>query len=146
MYGSDYAEFTARPSEYWQELVQRGAGGPHGITYVAETDGALIGMTTLIRETGIKVEHNGMIFRVYVHPDWRGLHLSEALVDAGLAYASVLGLRTVKLGVVVTNAAAIRCYLRCGFAVYGVEPGVIHYNDAYYDELLMARNLTRSRS
>jgi len=48
-------------------------------------------------------------------------------------------LAIVKLGVVTTNTPAIRCYARCGFTVYGVEPQVIHYEDVLYDELLMAK-------
>jgi RimJ/RimL family protein N-acetyltransferase len=35
--------------------------------------------------------------------------------------------------------AAIRCYNRCGFTVYGVEPQAIRHDGVMYDELLMAR-------
>jgi RimJ/RimL family protein N-acetyltransferase len=58
-----------------------------------------------------------------------------------VAYARTLGMRLVQLGVVTTNASAIRLYLRCGFTVYGVEPESIQHNGIYYDELLMARKL-----
>ena len=58
-----------------------------------------------------------------------------------MAYARELGLRLVRLGVVTTNASAIRLYQRCGFTVYGVEPEVLYVNGIYYDELLMARRI-----
>jgi RimJ/RimL family protein N-acetyltransferase len=45
----------------------------------------------------------------------------------------------VKLGVITTNTPAIRCYARCGFTVYGIDPKVIYYDGVFYDELLMAR-------
>jgi RimJ/RimL family protein N-acetyltransferase len=50
-------------------------------------------------------------------------------------------MRLVKLAVVTTNASAIRCYIQCGFRVYGVEPQVIYYDGVYYDELLMSREV-----
>ena len=49
------------------------------------------------------------------------------------------GISVVKLGVVMTNSPAIRCYSRCGFKVVGLEPQVIWYDGVLSDELLMAR-------
>jgi RimJ/RimL family protein N-acetyltransferase len=46
------------------------------------------------------------------------------------------------LAVVTTNAAAISCYARCGFKVYGTEPQALYYDSVMYDELLMARILS----
>jgi RimJ/RimL family protein N-acetyltransferase len=43
--------------------------------------------------------------------------------------------------VVTTNPAAIRCYTRCGFEVYGIEPQAIRYDGKNYNELLMAIRL-----
>jgi RimJ/RimL family protein N-acetyltransferase len=44
-----------------------------------------------------------------------------------------------KLGVVTTNEAAINCYRKVGFTIYGLEPKSIQVNGSYYDEYLMAR-------
>jgi RimJ/RimL family protein N-acetyltransferase len=140
-FGADYATSTARPLEYWQERMQAGAGGEQGITYVAEASGQLIGMTTLVRQDLPKTRHAGSIFGVYTHPDWRGMGVADALLQACVAYARELGLRLVRLGVVTTNAGAIRLYQRCGFTVYGVEPEAIQHDGVYYDELLMVRRI-----
>jgi RimJ/RimL family protein N-acetyltransferase len=43
--------------------------------------------------------------------------------------------------VITPNTPAIRCYARCGFEVYGVEPQAIFYDNVFYDELLMAMKL-----
>ena len=140
-FGADYAEALARPIEFWQERVRSGAGNDRGVTYVAEAGGALVAMTGLFRGDGPKMRHSATIWGVYVAPDWRGLGIADALIEACIGRAGQLGLRLVKLNVVTTNAAAIRCYVRCGFRVFGVEPEVIFCDGTYYDELLMVRRI-----
>jgi RimJ/RimL family protein N-acetyltransferase len=140
-FGADYAEALARPIEFWQERVRSGAGGERGITYVAEAGGALVAMTGIFRDEAAKMRHSATIWGVYVAPDWRGLGIADALIQACVGWARELGLRLVKLNVVTANAAAIRCYTRCGFSVYGVEPEVIYCDGIYYDELLMVRRI-----
>ena len=140
-FGAEYATNAAYPIAYWRERMGSGAGGEHGITYVAEATGALIGMTVLARNDGAKMRHAGSIFSVYTRADWRGTGVADALLEACVAYARVLGLRLLRLGVVTTNAGAIRLYQRCGFTVYGIEPEVLFVNGIYYDELLMARRI-----
>jgi RimJ/RimL family protein N-acetyltransferase len=144
VFGADYETSAARPIEYWQERMQIGAGGEHGVTYVAEAGGELIGMTALVRHNLPKTRHAGSIFGVYSHPDWRGTGVADALLEACVGYAHQLGMRLVQLGVVTTNASAIRLYLRCGFTVYGVEPESIQHDGVYYDELLMARRINNT--
>ena len=140
-FGADYATSAARPIEYWQERMHSGSGGEHGATYIAEAAGELIGMTALVRNDLAKTRHAGSIFGVYTRPDWRGTGVADALIEACVAYARELGLRLVRLGVVTTNASAIRMYQRCGFTVYGVEPEAIQHDGMYYDELLMVRRI-----
>lgn len=140
-FGADYAEQSARPVTAWEEGVCRGAGDDLGITYVAEAGGALVAMAGIYREPSAKVRHNGTIWGVYVRPAWRGAGLADRLIDACMSWARLQRLRVVRLAVATTNAPAIRCYLRCGFSVYGVDPEVIYHDGAYYDELLMARRL-----
>jgi RimJ/RimL family protein N-acetyltransferase len=140
-FGADYAESLARPNERWQQNVRDGAGGELGILYVAEAGGVLVGMTGVYRDSGAKMRHTGIIWGVYVRPAWRGASIADALIGACMGWAHELEVRLVKLSVVTTNAGAIRCYVRCGFSVYGVEPEVIYHNDVYYDELLMVRCL-----
>jgi RimJ/RimL family protein N-acetyltransferase len=69
------------------------------------------------------------------------LRLADGLVAACVNWARTLGVRIVKLAVVTTNTAAIRCYARCGFRVYGVEPQALYYDGVFHDELLMARTI-----
>ncbi|HEU5100819.1 MAG TPA: GNAT family protein [Roseiflexaceae bacterium] len=140
-FGMDYETSAGQPIEHWQERMRSGAGGPHGVTYVAEAAGGLAGMTVLSRNDLPKTRHAGSIFGVYTHPDWRRTGVADALLEACADYASMLGMRLIRLGVVTTNAGAIRLYHRCGFRVYSVEPEAIQNDGVYYDELMMVRRL-----
>jgi RimJ/RimL family protein N-acetyltransferase len=144
-FSADYEENLARPIERWQQNVRDGAGTDLGITYIAEAGGALVGMTGIYRDSGAKTRHRATIWGVYVRPEWRGAGIADALIAACVEWARGLELRLVTLSVATTNAAAIRCYVRCGFSVYGMEPELIYYDGIYYDELLMVRHLTGDR-
>ncbi|MCU0486876.1 MAG: GNAT family N-acetyltransferase [Anaerolineales bacterium] len=142
-FAADYERTAAEPVERWVQRINEYTQGNQSVIYVAEAEGKLIGMTGLGRGHWQKTEHGGVIWGVYVQPAWRGLQLAEALIEACIAWGRGLGMTVVKLGVVTSNAAAIRCYLRCGFTVYGVDPQAICYNGIKYDELLMARKVTQ---
>src|SRR5262245_20281601 len=135
-FGGSYEESLARPIERWQQNVRDGAGTELGITYVAEAAGALVGTTGIYRDNSAKMGHRATIWGVYVRPEWRGASIADALIGACVTWARQQRLRLVTLSVVTTNAAAIRCYVRCGFSVYGLDPEVIYHNGVYYDELL----------
>lgn len=141
VFGSDYASSAALPLEHWQERMRKGAGDEFTVTYVAEAGGALIGMTTLVRNEPLKIRHSGMIYSVYTHPAWRGTGVADALLNACVAYARGLGMRVLHLGVVVSNISALGLYLRNGWSVYGVDPESIFYDGIYYDELMMLKRL-----
>lgn len=140
-FGADYTDQAARPIETWEESVRRGAGNDLGITYVAVAGQTLAGMVGIFRGDYVKMQHSGTIWGVYVRPAWRGAGLADALIAACLNWARGMRMRLVRLNVVTTNAAAIRCYIRCGFSVCGVEPEVVHVNGTYYDELSMIHRL-----
>jgi RimJ/RimL family protein N-acetyltransferase len=61
------------------------------------------------------------------------------LIQECISWAQAHGLAVMKLGVTITNISAIRCYARCGFTVYGIDPKAIYWEGAFYDELLMAK-------
>jgi len=140
-FGADYASSAARPLSFWEERMAQGALGEQGVTYLALAGDALIGMTSLVRNTLAKTQHSAAIFGVYVRPDWRGAGVADGLMAACLAQGRALGLRVVRLGVVTSNASAIRLYLRHGFTVYGVAREALVVDGVSHDELLMACRL-----
>jgi RimJ/RimL family protein N-acetyltransferase len=138
-FAADLAAAQNDPVDLWTERITDYALNNYGVISVAWVEERLVGMTGLARGHWPKTRHSGSIWGVYVTPEWRGLRIGEALIGECLAWARTQGLAVVKLGVVTTNTSAIRCYARCGFTVFGVEPKAIFYDGVYYDELLMAK-------
>jgi ribosomal protein S18 acetylase RimI-like enzyme len=139
-FAADCAMTAAEPAEVWAERIAQYVREDAGVICVASTEGnELVGMAGLARGHWPKTRHSGTIWGVYVQAEWRGLQVADALLEACMAWAQAHGVAIVKLGVSTSNVPAIRCYARCGFMVYGIEPQVISYDGVYYDELLMAR-------
>jgi RimJ/RimL family protein N-acetyltransferase len=140
-FGADYETSVLQSVEFWAQRIQRHAAENNGVIYLAAAGEGLVGITGLYCGDSKKGRHNGNIWGVYVRQAWRGHNIADALIEACLAWGKAQGVVVAKLGVATHNPSAIRCYLRCGFSVYGVEPKAIYHNGAYIDELLMAREL-----
>jgi RimJ/RimL family protein N-acetyltransferase len=140
-FSADYATAFAQPMTYWTERV-RSSGTETGIVnFHAFHELQLIGMCAIARRNSPKTRHSADIVGMYVRPDWRGLRIAEGLVAACIDWARAHDVKIVKIAVVASNTPAIRCYTRCGFHVYGIEPQALFYDDVFYDELLMARTM-----
>jgi RimJ/RimL family protein N-acetyltransferase len=140
-FGSDYQQNLQRTTEWWAEKIRLAAQSEQEVLYLAQVGGELVGMTGLFRGGSSRNRHGGVIYTVYVRPAWRGLRLAEALVRACLEWGAAHKVTVARLAVITTNLPAIRCYLRCGFSVYGVEPMATIWEGQYQDELLMVRRL-----
>lgn len=141
-YTSDYETSLAWPPERWAERL--GGPGSEGIktNFLAWAGGELVAMGGIFRGDSPKTAHTATIVGIYVRPEWRGLHLSDALVHACEAWAARLGIRILKLAVMSTNTPALKAYVRCGYKVYGVDPRAVFTGGIYHDEILMTRELT----
>jgi RimJ/RimL family protein N-acetyltransferase len=137
-FSSDYEVNSNQPISYWEGRL---TFDQHGTIFFAEYENELIGMTGIRRRESAKTRHSADIFSVYVRPEWRGLHIAEALIEACIAWAKAQDVNIVKLGVLSSSTSAVRCYQRCGFTVYGTEPRGIFYNGQYYDGYLMYRDI-----
>jgi mycothiol synthase len=87
-----------------------------GSLLLLERDGKLIGSCWLKVEDGV-----GEFYAVAVHPEAQGAGLGGALVDAGLARLSELGVRTASLYVEGDNERAVRLYRSRGFRDHTVD-------------------------
>jgi ribosomal protein S18 acetylase RimI-like enzyme len=137
-FSADYELNLNQPMSFWEGRVKP---DEHGKLFVAEHASQLIGMTGIHRRESPKTKHGADIFSVFVRPEWRGLHIAEALMDQCVQWAKAQGLNILKLGVTTSNTTAVRFYERCGFKIYGTEPRDIFYEGNYYDLYLMAREL-----
>jgi ribosomal protein S18 acetylase RimI-like enzyme len=140
-FSADYQVNLSQPMSFWEGRL---SFDEHGTLFFATHENNLIGMTGIRRGESPKTKHSAGIWGVYVRPEWRGLHIAEALIETCIAWAKPRQVNIVKLGVTTTNTAAVRCYERCGFTIYGNEPRAMLYEDNYYDEYLMSRSLDNS--
>jgi RimJ/RimL family protein N-acetyltransferase len=134
-FSADYQAYLNRPMSFWESRLDF---GEHGTMFLAEHGGNLIGMTGIHQRESPKTKHSADILSVYVRPEWRGLHIAGVLIEACASWAKAREVNVLKLGVMVANTSAVRCYERCGFKIYGTEPRDVYYEGKYYDLYLMA--------
>lgn len=143
-FSASYEDNLLHRQEFWQKRLT--TDDEREALFLAESRGALIGMTGIYRDLGKKTRHQGDIWGVYVKPEWRGVHLAEALIEACLGWARGKGIVIARLGVATDNLAAIRCYERCGFITDGTIPKAILHEGHYVDETLMSCSLENDES
>ncbi len=137
-FAAAYEAEAAEPDEFWVNRLAHADGETDGALYFAESTEGLIGMAGIWRLEGRKVRHSGTIWGVYVRPRWRGQRIGDALVRGCVEWARRHRLRIVRLATAAGNEAAVRCYERCGFTPYGLEPEALFFGGRAVDDLLMA--------
>jgi RimJ/RimL family protein N-acetyltransferase len=115
---------------------------PPAVCFVAEIDGAFAG-TYYVRPNqpgrGNHVANGGYM----VAPAFRGRGLSVAMCEHSLETARRLGFTAMQFNFVVSaNAAAVRAWEKCGFAVVGRIPDAFRHKEmGLVDALVMYRAL-----
>jgi len=134
-FGSTYEAESIRPLEHFSERV---ASCP---VFGAFRGEEIVGMAGFLRREGAKDVHKGYLWGMYVRPDARntgvGRKLAEAVIDYAREHVEIL-----QLDVVSDNKAARRLYASLGFVEYGIERKALKQHGRYYDEVLMAKDLT----
>ena len=139
---ADLPEAEARSLDAWREQAAHSSGGGADVVMVAQSaGGGLAGMAGVFTPRQPKLAHSGTVWGVYVRGPFRGRGVGESLVRACVHWARGKGLAGLKLSAVDGNDAALRCYERCGFARYGVEPIAVQWEGRLYDEALLALRL-----
>jgi ribosomal protein S18 acetylase RimI-like enzyme len=137
-FASDYHEEVQYPLSRTEDQLR---DQTQNATFVAVIDSTLVGMMGIGQYRHRNVQHNAMIWGVYVQPTWRGKNISGRMIEACIVWARERSIKFVRLGVNATNMSALNSYIRAGFKVCGVESQVIFYEGEYHDELLMVREV-----
>lgn len=134
-----YETTLVLPSDRLDERIERLAGlGPDDHWFVAEVDGAVVGLAGLDVGRG-RLRHSGHLF-VFVGRAFQGQGIGTRLLSTLLDLAdNWLLLRRVELTVLVENEGAKRLYERLGFEVEGRRKMSIIAGGELQDEWLMAR-------
>jgi ribosomal protein S18 acetylase RimI-like enzyme len=105
----------------------------------------LVGIAGLVIKEGQKEAHKGMLVGMYVQPGSRNTGVGQRLVEIIIEFARER-VELVQLAVVSGNEAARRLYARLGFLEYGIEKNALKQDGRYYDEILMAKDLTSEQN
>ncbi len=140
-FAADIGKISVDGVGAFEKLIADNARTQAGCISLACTDAELIGLAGITRGHWPKTRHFGVLWGVYVKPAWRGFHICEAMIDEIFEWVAENGMSVIYLGVTVSEKSAIRCYSRCGFAEYGIEPRAILYQGIYYDQVLMVKLL-----
>jgi RimJ/RimL family protein N-acetyltransferase len=134
-FGSTFEAESVRPLAHFSERI---ASCP---VFGAFRDSEIVGMAGFLGREGAKDAHKGYLWGMYVRVGARnagvGKKLAQAVIDYARQHVEVL-----QLDVVSENEAARRLYSRLGFVEYGIERKALKQDGRYYDEVLMAKDLT----
>ncbi len=134
-FGQTYEHAVAQPRDSFAETVR--SANPLMAAFAGDR---AIGTAGLYTVEGPKSAHRGMLWGMYVAPEFRGQRHGERLVEAVIGAVGP-HIRQVHLRVVTENVAAYKLYRRLGFVAYGIEPRALSHNGRFYDETLMVRML-----
>jgi ribosomal protein S18 acetylase RimI-like enzyme len=107
--------------------------------------GRLVGIAVFVVQQSAKMAHKGSLFGMYVRPEARGAGVGRRLVEAVIDTAR-RQVEVVQLTVVADNDAARRLYSGLGFVAYGLEKKALKQGDRFFEEILMAKDLTADQS
>jgi GNAT superfamily N-acetyltransferase len=109
--------------------------GPNAI-FGAFAGERLVGMAGFAVYERVKASHKGVMWGVYVQPNWRGHGLGRKLVQCVIDQAS-RHVIILEAAVGLTNESARRTYHSLGFKPYGIERKALRVGDVFYDEELL---------
>ena len=112
------------------------------MTVVAETNGKLIGLGTLVRSETTWARHLGNI-RLLVSPDARGIGLGSVLANEVFALAEEAGLQKVVAQMAAEERGAIAVFERLGFKAEALLADYVMDRDGRtHDLIVMSHDVT----
>jgi GNAT superfamily N-acetyltransferase len=110
------AEFAPDPERQAAGLTLILEDSSRGEIIVGDLDGRVIGMVNILYTVSTFLGHRvGLLEDMIVHPELRGQHLGEQLLNAAMIHAMQRGCARLTLLTDATNAGALRFYARAGF-------------------------------
>ncbi|MBD0259210.1 MAG: GNAT family N-acetyltransferase [Cytophagales bacterium] len=142
----DEANFRISPDDE-QEAPFPTLDAPDSFTLGAFEGGRLAGIVSFQREgrDRRKLRHKGLLFRMYVDPQFRGKGVGRALIEALRGRVETLGdVEQINLTVVSNNPVAKKLYEQFGFVSFAVEKNALKWKGRYYTEEQMVLFLSHA--
>jgi RimJ/RimL family protein N-acetyltransferase len=129
-FASSYEEEEHWTAEFYAE---RQRSEPDNFIIGAFDNTTLVGMVGFFRERFRKTRHVGIIWGMYVRPEYRRQNIGEKMLHYLLDEArTVQGIEQVHLGVVSTIYPAKSLYEKCGFQLFGEEKNAMKDQGKYF--------------
>ena len=125
-YGSTLAHEQSYSEKVWRERSLGASSGCERATFVAERDGAWIGVVTGLANQQGETKQSTLLVAMFVAASARRKGIGVALVDALTSWARNCGADQITLWVTSDNDPAISLYQQCGFAFTGVTKPHAH--------------------
>ncbi|MGO4523593.1 N-acetyltransferase family protein [Microvirga sp. 2MCAF35] len=140
-FGSSYEEEA--PLSLETIAARTPTSGPNAIFGAFAAD-VLIGMAGFAVYERLKTRHKGVMWGVFVKPEWRKQRVGQALVRQVIDHAS-RHVIMLEAAVGLTNESARRTYHGLGFKPYGIERKAIRVSDVFHDEELLYLDLPQPK-
>jgi ribosomal protein S18 acetylase RimI-like enzyme len=140
-FGADYQESLQLPGSAWLERLRGNVNSHSQTIFVAERDGALVGMTGVMRSNGVKRQHSATIWGVYLRAQARGQGLAGTLLAHTMLWSQQMGVTRLELHVTTTNTKALEVYRRAGFTIVGTLHDTTRVANESVDEYVLERTL-----
>ncbi len=135
-FGSSYEDEVDRELSDIERMLEARPNAVFG----AFTGTELVGMAGFATTPKVKQKHKGLLWGVFVHPDWRGHDLGKRLTSAVINHARD-HVDTLHATVMAANLPARTLYLGLGFTVFGFEKDALRINGQSYDDELLRLDL-----
>lgn len=91
-----------------------------------------------------KLRHKGILFRMYVLPEYRGRGIAKVLIENVIKKAKLLdNMEQINLTVVTNNLNAKNIYSKFGFETFSSEKHAFKWKGKYFDEDAMVLFLNK---
>jgi RimJ/RimL family protein N-acetyltransferase len=137
-FGASYEEETPLSVEDFRARIPR--SGPNAI-FGAFAGKRLVGMAGFVVYDRLKARHKGLMWGVFLKPDWRQHGADRELVRRVIDHAAQHVIM-LEAAVGITNERARRTYHSLGFEAYGIERKALRIGDTFYDEELLFLDLS----
>jgi RimJ/RimL family protein N-acetyltransferase len=134
-FGSTLEIEAAQPLSWFSERLGS------SILLGAFRDAKLVAIAGFAIQQGQKKAHKGLLWGMYVRPDARMAGIARRLIESIVDLARDR-VELIQLTVVRNNEQARRLYAGLGFEEYGIEKNALRHEGRYYDEILMAKDLS----
>ena len=95
----------------------------------------IVGTAGFAREVGLKEQHKGRVWGVYLRASHRGKGVARQMMELLLEQArKIEGLEQITVSVAMTQTPAMSLYRSLGFVPYGREPRALKVNGRLIDE------------